>query len=154
MARVGCLPLQFNAAYEAVGLDHVGDLGGITAEELADLEAALIEAGAGKAHLRKLRAAMARHTSPAQPDRGWGAGILNGSQSGGKRFAAFLSHHKAAAAMDARFVKSQLEQMLGGGAEAFLDSDNLQDLRLLLDHVRSSEVLVLFQACPQAPPLA
>ena len=59
-----------------------------------------------------------------------------------------------AAAMDARFVKDKLEQMLGGGAKVFLDSDNLQDLRLLLDHVRSSEVLVLFQACPQAPPLA
>ena len=53
--------------------------------------------------------------------------------------------------MDARFVKTQLEQMLGGGAEVFLDSDNLQDLRLLLDHVRQSDVLVLFQACVRVP---
>merc|ERR1712139_27181 len=45
--------------------------------------------------------------------------------------------------MDARFVKDKLEQMLG--TKVFLDSDNLQDLRLLLDHVRQSDVLVLFQ---------
>ena len=34
---------------------------------------------------------------------------------------------------------------MGGSAEVFLDSDQLQDLRLLLDHVRNSDVLVLFQ---------
>ena len=123
--------------------------------------------GAGRVHLRKLRAAIDRHRrsstaagSAAQPqpaaaasDASSGAGASPQPQytsPGGKRFAAFLSHHKVAAAMDARFVKDKLEQMLGGGAEVFLDSDNLQDLRLLLDHVRQSDVLVLFQACPQA----
>ena len=38
----------------------------------------------------------------------------------------------------------ELEKLTG--APIFLDSDDLQDLRLLLDHVRASDVLVLLQA--------
>ena len=60
-----------------------------------------------------------------------------------KPFAAFLSHHKLACAMEARYLKSELERALG--AEIFLDSDDLQDLRLLLEHVKASSVLVLLQ---------
>ena len=42
-----------------------------------------------------------------------------------KEFVAFLSHHKEACATEARLVKGELDPLFGG-AEAFLDSDNLQ----------------------------
>ena len=42
-----------------------------------------------------------------------------------KKFVAFLSHHKEACATEARLVKNELD-MFFEGAEAFLDSDNLQ----------------------------
>ena len=42
-----------------------------------------------------------------------------------KKFVAFLSHHKEACATEARLVKGELD-MFFEGAEAFLDSDNLQ----------------------------
>ena len=41
----------------------------------------------------------------------------------GKRFRCFLSHHKQACAMEARFLKDKLQGMLDG--EVFLDSDDL-----------------------------
>ena len=47
--------------------------------------------------------------------------------------------------MEARYVKGAMMTLLGGGAPAFLDSDNLNDLNQLLDHVRKSEALILFQ---------
>ena len=43
----------------------------------------------------------------------------------GKKFVAFLSHHKEACATEARLVKGELD-IFFEGAEAFLDSDNLQ----------------------------
>lgn len=46
--------------------------------------------------------------------------------------------------MEARWVKQNLEPMLDG-REVFLDSDDLQDLNKLLQHVKDSEVLVLMQ---------
>ena len=54
----------------------------------------------------------------------------------GKRFAAFISHHKRDAAMEARFLKERLEAPNALGLPVFLDSDELHDLRTLLDHVR------------------
>ncbi len=45
--------------------------------------------------------------------------------------------------MEARFLKEKLEQRLH--AAVFLDSDQLQDLRELLNHVRDSEVMLLIQ---------
>jgi hypothetical protein len=62
-----------------------------------------------------------------------------------KRYAAFLSHFKLQAGTEARLVHDKLKQMMGGGNEIFLDSDDLQDLRLLLEHVKASSVLVLLQ---------
>ena len=44
--------------------------------------------------------------------------------------------------MEARYLKEQLEGMLGG-VEIFLDFDNLSDLRVLLQHVRESDVFVI-----------
>ena len=46
--------------------------------------------------------------------------------------------------MEARWIKQTLEPMLGGH-EVFLDSDDLQDLTKLLNHVVESEVLILMQ---------
>ena len=45
--------------------------------------------------------------------------------------------------MEARYLKEQLESMLGSGAEIFLDNDDLQDLRAVLQHVRESDVFLL-----------
>ena len=46
--------------------------------------------------------------------------------------------------MEARFLKTELERVLG--AEVFLDSDDLKDLRKLGEHVVDSDVLVLLQS--------
>ena len=73
---------------------------------------------------------------------GGGGAVANTS---GKRFCAFLSHHKAGAAMEARWIKGSMESRLGRGAQAFLDSDDLNDLNLLMSHVRDSDVLCLLQ---------
>ena len=45
--------------------------------------------------------------------------------------------------MEARYLKEQLEGMLGNGVEIFLDFDNLSDLHELLRHVRNSDVFVI-----------
>jgi hypothetical protein len=60
-----------------------------------------------------------------------------------KKWACFLSHNKAEAAAEARMAKDFLSRALE--AEVYLDSDNLLDLRQLLDGVQQSDVLVLFQ---------
>ena len=46
--------------------------------------------------------------------------------------------------MEARHCASELEQMIG--APVFLDSDDLTDLRELLEQVRESDVLLFFQS--------
>ena len=60
-----------------------------------------------------------------------------------KTYACFLSHYKKEAATEARLCQMELEKLLG--APVFLDSDNLRDLRTLLNDVRESDVLVLLQ---------
>ena len=77
----------------------------------------------------------------------------------GKRFAAFLSHHKVGAAMEARYVKGAMTTLLGGGAPAFLDSDNLNDLNQLLAHGAAPSLSLFRPALPgpsaaPTPPLA
>ena len=44
--------------------------------------------------------------------------------------------------MEARYLKEQLEGMLGG-VEIFLDFDDLQDTRILVRHVRDSDVMLV-----------
>lgn len=63
--------------------------------------------------------------------------------SGSKPFAAFISHAKAEAAMEARFVQKELEERLN--QPVFIDSDDLHDLTRLKQHVRDSSCLVLIQ---------
>ena len=60
-----------------------------------------------------------------------------------KPFAAFVSHVKAEASMEARFMQTEIEGALG--RRAFLDSDDLRDLGSLVNHVKDSDVLVLLQ---------
>jgi hypothetical protein len=60
------------------------------------------------------------------------------------RFSAFLSHYKNETGTEARLVQNLLKGLVDG--EVFLDSDNLQDLRLLLEQVQDSDVLILFQS--------
>ena len=47
-----------------------------------------------------------------------------------KQYSAFISHYKAEAAMEARYLQNELEAALPG-RRVFLDSDDLHDLRLL-----------------------
>ena len=61
-----------------------------------------------------------------------------------KKFAAFVSHMKAEASMEARFVQGELETAFG--QRIFLDSDDLRTLSDLTTHVRESDVLVLVQS--------
>ena len=61
-----------------------------------------------------------------------------------KTYSAFISHYKMEAAMEARYLQSELEAQLG--RRAFLDSDDLHDLRLLKDAVVQSDALVLLQS--------
>ena len=69
-----------------------------------------------------------------------------------KRFAAFLSHFKHECGTEARLVQQNLKQIIvkgpikGGGHDIFLDSDDLSDLRNLLQHVKDTQVLVLLQS--------
>ena len=62
-----------------------------------------------------------------------------------KKYLAFLSHFKEEAGAEARIVQSELRQLVGPGHATFLDSDDLFDLRALLEDVKNSQCLVLFQ---------
>ena len=61
-----------------------------------------------------------------------------------KRFRCFLSHFKREAAAEARILHTSLETHLGKG-KVFLDSDCLHDLRLLMRHLKHSDVIVVMQ---------
>ena len=58
-------------------------------------------------------------------------------------YVAFVSHVKAEAAMEARFLKTELESMFGRCV--FLDSDDLRDLSRLVDHVTESSCIIVVQ---------
>lgn len=60
-----------------------------------------------------------------------------------KRWAAFVSHFKAEAAMEARYIHEALEGRIG---PTFIDSDDLVNLTQLTQNVRDSGVLVLVQS--------
>ena len=68
-----------------------------------------------------------------------------------KAFASFLSHYKLECGTEARLVQLQLRPIIeknpfeGSSHEVFLDSDDLSDLRNLLQHVIQTKVLVLLQ---------
>ena len=73
--------------------------------------------------------------------------MIPGDGSAGKQFAGFLSHYKHECGTEARLVQRELRDILPTGRNnLFLDSDDLNDLRLLLQHVKDTEVLVLLQS--------
>ena len=86
-------------------------------------------------------------SGPTQPAAALGAAPKAAARtSGPKKFAAFLSHCKADAAMEARYLQGEMERGVKDGRSIFLDSDDLRDLTQLQQHVRDSDVLVLLQS--------
>ena len=75
------------------------------------------------------------------------AEIRVSSDSRRKQYAGFLSHFKLECGTEARYLYEKLKELLPQGRnDLFLDSDDLNDLRLLLQHVKDTEVLVLLQS--------
>jgi hypothetical protein len=74
----------------------------------------------------------------------WGANLptCDWHMAAGQVFSCFLSHYKAEAGAEARYLKDSLDTMLS--CPAYLDSSTLADLRELFSSgVRQSEVLVI-----------
>ena len=65
-------------------------------------------------------------------------------ESTNEGYLAFISHMKAEAAMEARFLQIELEALHKDDC-VFLDSDDLRDLSKLIHHVQQSRCLVLVQ---------
>ena len=61
------------------------------------------------------------------------------------QFHAFVSHHWDAGQDQASAIKARL-LYLAPGLRVFLDVDDLSDLRMLEEHVRNSDVLLVFLA--------
>ena len=154
---------KFASAFEEVGFEDTSDLQDMDDELMANLEQELVAADAKAVHLKKIKAAInavvgnapetranldaAKSTEVSTAETATSAAVVAAKEkrrSSSKPFAAFLSHHKLACAMEARYLKSELERALG--AEIFLDSDDLKDLRKLGQHVVDSDVLVLLQS--------
>ena len=110
---------KFALAFENCGEDVVEDLLAAAPDELEEVRGELEQLGARKGHMRKIMGAVdalrSAHLDAHAGDAAAG-GSSGGSGGNGKAFAAFLSHHKAGAAMEARHVKSRIEPMLGAGA--------------------------------------
>ena len=66
------------------------------------------------------------------------------SDGGGKPFAAFVSHAKADASMEARYLQTELEKRTR--RRVFLDSDDLRDLSQLTAHVLDSDAIIIVQS--------
>ena len=69
-----------------------------------------------------------------------------------KKFAGFLSHYKLECGTEARLVQMNMRTIIekapieGSSNEVFLDSDDLSDLRNLLEYVKQTKALVLLQS--------
>ena len=89
---------------------------------------------------------------PADPSSADGGGGAMDAGSILKAFAAFLSHFKLECGTEARLVQLQLKPIIeknpieGSKPDIFLDSDDLSDLRNLLEYVVNTKVLVLLQS--------
>jgi hypothetical protein len=130
---------KFSSCFDDLGVECVADIGpGIGAKEWLVLEKLLNAAGAKVVHIRLIETAVADlrgeqalvPNRPGQPAPSAGspkkraqtsASTVVQPKASGKQYSCFLSHHKAACAMEARFLKSEMQQMLG--SEVFLDSD-------------------------------
>ena len=150
---------RFGHAFQQIGVDDVSDLPDVDDKLKAELKEELVKDGAKSMHLKKIFEAVDESSSAGKMRRRASfkdreientmalrsiADACAWRESSSKPFAAFLSHHKGGCAMEARFIKGELERMLKTGI--FLDSDDLKDLKMLLDHVRNSDVLVVLQS--------
>ena len=113
-----------------------------TSEELAELEQKLQATGAGSFQLRQIRDACAglRAAGASTSTAVTAAATVGVASRQGetippwqsqRRHAAFISHHQRDSAMEARYLKEQLEGMLGG-AKIFLDFDTVRSSRVFL----------------------
>ena len=86
-------------------------------------------------HVQRMQAVHAAGRMAHPPTCAWSLGE-------GKSFAAFLSHYKVEAGSDARYIADMIRGI--AAQPAFLDSENLVDLRTLFEHgVHASDVIVL-----------
>jgi hypothetical protein len=116
-------------AAEDITLANIGDH---TNDELKELG---VTSGARKDILKhfgeKPQRPGARTSKDSSPNTHSGRTLQGGGDSAmwtkhgsGKKFACFLSHHKASCAMEARFLKDKLQGLIQ--KECFLDSDDLR----------------------------
>ena len=159
---------------DELGVEAVEDLLHLSAEDVAGMTSKLKKVQASKFIDKLEKLSISASGSGTSPYRGGGGMHLGrgarGSASGGgggspggpvfhlpvasslgrsgKRWTGFLSHYKDECASPARQMKTELSaelSALGTDAQVYLDSDDLRDLRRLLDAVKESEVLVLMQ---------
>ena len=122
-----------------------------------DLASLLTEIGATSIVRKKKTEAVfksfknsARDPGGSKPGASSTDGLL-GASSIVKAFAGFLSHYKLECGTEARLVQQNLRPIIeknpieGSSHDVFLDSDDLSDLRNLLQHVMQTKVLVLLQ---------
>ena len=123
---------KFASSFEECGVEDEADLADVDDEVMELLVAELKAAGAKALHLKKIQAAIAEAVNKQKPTRD----ALNAAattalaasaddaapvRTSTRKYASFLSHHKASCAMEARYLKVELEKVLG--APVFLDSD-------------------------------
>ena len=114
----------YSQCFEDVGIDDFDEIAEIDDDILAKLEAALTTYGCKAMHWKKIRAAIAEEgtkaekgvappnrpavSAPSATDSPLKNRLLtkaDNNYAGGKQYACFLSHHKEACAMEARFLK-------------------------------------------------
>ena len=121
----------------AVEKVSIGNIGKLTNDELKELG---LPVGARKdimelfgAKLQAARPDAPASSKQASPNKHSGGRSLQApdgtvvewsKRGGGKRFACFLSHHKASCAMEARFLNDKIQGLIQ--KECFLDSDDLR----------------------------
>ena len=152
---------ELGPAFEAYGRACVEN--GITGEVLLQTDEALLpevlqDLGVKAVHKTRLTLEVKKlkggPTDDAAADM-----LLQSGRSGSqdlpstkKAFAAFLSHYKLECGTEARLVQKYLKPIIekkpmeGSSHDVFLDSDDLSDLRNLLQHVMQTKVLVLLQS--------
>ena len=155
---------KYSAVFEDVGADDLVDLFDLSDEGIGRIIMEIEATGITRVDLRKLRDSLDGVRNPGLAlNKKLNAALsheaelteltsrdpvlkkaIEKQKNSQRQFAAFLSHHKAGAAMEARYVHNELERILG--ASVFLDSDDLRDLRQLMEHVRASDVLVVMQS--------
>ena len=119
-------------AGEEIDLETIGKLTDVQLEKLGLPMGARVKILElfGVKPLRPVAPASSKQASPNKHNSGRTLQAPDGTvvewtkRGGGKRFACFLSHHKASCAMEARFLKDKIQGLIQ--KECFLDSDDLR----------------------------